>query len=79
MFAKWIETALHRAGMTQAELGRRLSARLRDLDNQPRSIDRAAVNKLTKGRRFLMADELLAIAEITGQPLPWTGPDQRRR
>jgi transcriptional regulator with XRE-family HTH domain len=65
MFADWIQQALKNAGITQAELGRRMSEKVR------RTIDRAAVNKLTKNQRALMADELLAISEITQTPLPW--------
>lgn len=64
MFAKWVAQSLeHAGGMSQAELSRRLTERLR------RKIDSAAVNKITKGTRRLAADELLAIAEITNYPL----------
>ncbi len=64
--SKWLILALKHAGdLPQAELARRLTERL------GRSIDRAAVNKMTKpGGRGIAADELLAIAEITGYPAP---------
>ncbi|WP_052026844.1 S24 family peptidase [Rhodovulum sp. PH10] len=56
----WIQAALLHKGMSQAELARQLSERL------GRAIDRAAVNKLAKGRRRLMLDEMVAISQITG-------------
>jgi len=62
--AQWVTEALASADITQAELSRQLSNRL------GRSVDRAAVNKLTKGQRELSAGEMLAISEITGYPLP---------
>jgi hypothetical protein len=63
MFAKWTAEAVTFAGISQAELGRRLTERLR------RGIDSAAVNKIIKGDRALAADEMLAIAEITNYPV----------
>jgi hypothetical protein len=50
--------------MGQAELARRMT------DKLGRSIDRAAVNKMTKGTRDVSADEMLAVMQITGAPLP---------
>jgi SOS-response transcriptional repressor LexA len=65
MLKTWIIQALQHAGkMTQAELARRMTAAL------GRSIDRAAVNKMTKGTRDISAQELVVIAEITGYPPP---------
>jgi transcriptional regulator with XRE-family HTH domain len=65
MFADWIRQALKNSGITQSELSRRLSAKVH------REVNRSAVNKLTKDQRTLTADELLAISEITGTPVPW--------
>lgn len=70
--AKWVSEALKFAGLSQAELSRRLSKELR------RDIDRAAVNKMMliplKGkerkRRRVRADEMVAIEKITGFPAP---------
>ncbi len=71
MLAIWVREALKHANMSGAELSRRLSERLN------RSVDRAAVQKMqmteatgkTKPRQ-ISADELFAIAEITGYPVP---------
>jgi SOS-response transcriptional repressor LexA len=63
LLAQWVRTAAERAG-GQAKLARALSAELR------RSIDRAAVNKMTLGMRDISADELLAIEHITEMPIP---------
>jgi SOS-response transcriptional repressor LexA len=69
--AKWLSDALKQSGISQAELARQLSRQL------GRDIDRAAVNKMCivleksgQKRRRIAADELLAIAEITGVPAP---------
>lgn len=50
--------------MSQAELSRRLTAEL------GRSIDRAAVNKMTTGRRGIDGEEVLAIERILDHPAP---------
>lgn len=71
MFSLWVKDALSHARMSGAELSRLLSARL------GRSIDRAAVSKMqltaatakTKPRA-VAADEMMAISDITGFPLP---------
>jgi transcriptional regulator with XRE-family HTH domain len=63
MFSDWVARAIAHGKMTQAELARRLTARL------GRQVDSAAVNKIVKGTRALAADELLAIAELTGHPV----------
>lgn len=72
--AKWVREALGNASMSQADLARELTRRLR------RSIDRAAVNKMMilrpkRGQktRGIKADEMLAIEEITGFPAPVDG------
>lgn len=57
--ADWLQKALKFSDMSQAELARRLSERL------GKSVDRAAINKLAKGGRRLMLDEMLAISKIT--------------
>lgn len=64
MLDQWVKEAMGHAGITGAELSRRLSIALK------RSVDRAAVSKMTKGQRAVSADELLAIAEITGHKPP---------
>lgn len=64
MFSDWLTSALKISRISQAELSRQLSARL------GRSIDKAAVNKMTKGLRRISADELLAIEAITGVSSP---------
>ncbi|MEW6438480.1 MAG: XRE family transcriptional regulator [Pseudomonadota bacterium] len=62
---QWVRKALQHSGMKQAELARRMT------DLLGRSIDRAAVNKMTiPGGRNLAADEMIAIGKITDFPLP---------
>jgi phage repressor protein C with HTH and peptisase S24 domain len=61
---KWLVKALQHGGVTQADLARELTTRL------GRSIDRAAVNKMTKNLRLITADELLIASEVTGYPAP---------
>lgn len=60
MLAKWLKSNLDSSTHTQSSLARELTARL------GRSIDRAAVNKMTTGGRRISADELIAITEILG-------------
>jgi SOS-response transcriptional repressor LexA len=62
--SQWVEAAIDRSGISQAELSRRLSEELH------REIDRAAVNKMVKGTRNVLADEMLAIESITSVPVP---------
>lgn len=62
--AKWFRDALASREMKQAEMSRRLTAELK------RSIDRAAVQKITTGVRNLSADEMVATSKITGYPMP---------
>lgn len=64
MLDVWVKSAIEFGDISQAELSRRLTAKL------GRSIDRAAVNKLLNGRRALAADEMIATAEMTGYPIP---------
>lgn len=71
MLAPWVKAALEHADMSGAELARHLTEQL------GRSIDRAAVQKMqmvegtskTKPRA-VAADEMIAISQITGYPLP---------
>jgi SOS-response transcriptional repressor LexA len=67
MLADWLRNVLRDKQISQVELARRLTEAL------GRTIDKAAVNKMTvpgkKGRK-IAADELLAILEITGAPPP---------
>lgn len=69
MLETWIKEALAHASMPQAELARRLTTRLK------RSIDRAAVQKMTIGKRAIAGDEMIAIEEITGYPAPLENAD----
>lgn len=71
MLGDWVRDALQHANMSGAELARRLT------DALGRSIDRAAVSKMQITRatektkpRAIAADEMIAISEITGFPLP---------
>lgn len=64
MLNQWLEGALKRGGISQAELARQLTRSL------GRSIDRAAVNKMLSGDRKIDANEMLMIAELTGEPPP---------
>ncbi|WP_081494571.1 S24 family peptidase [Bradyrhizobium yuanmingense] len=65
---QWVAAAIARAkgtdAGTQAGLARKLTVTLR------REIDRAAVNKMVNGGRAIYADEMLAIEELTGLPVP---------
>lgn len=56
---EWIQSALKQAGISQAELARRLTSLL------GRSIDRAAVNKIIHNKRTITADEWVSIARLT--------------
>jgi hypothetical protein len=63
MFADWVKAAVRTCDLPQREVASLLTARLR------RKIDTAAVNKMMSGKRAVAADEMLALAEITGYPL----------
>lgn len=71
MLAKWLRDAMDSAGISGTDLAREMSQRL------GRSIDRAAIHKMrmlepsdrVKPRK-IAADEMFAISEITGFPLP---------
>lgn len=64
MLSEWLRAALKETDIKQAELARQLTSRL------GRSIDRAAVNKMTTGERNILGDELLEIERITGFSAP---------
>lgn len=64
MLDRWTREALDFSGISQAEMARIISEKVR------REIDRAAVNKMTKGTRQVAADEMLAISEATKFPIP---------
>jgi SOS-response transcriptional repressor LexA len=64
MLKSWLRDALKKTGISQAELSRKLTARL------GRSIDHAAVNKMVSGKRKIAGDELMVIAELTGVKPP---------
>lgn len=67
MLSEWLQLSLKGARISQTELARRLTLAL------GRSIDRAAVNKMTKNKRKIAADELLAIEGIIGMQAPREG------
>lgn len=69
MLQEWVTDALKHSKLSQAELARRLTAHLH------RAIDRAAVNKMTLGKRAVAGDEMIAIEEITGFPAPLENAD----
>lgn len=58
MLNVWLRNLLKEKKVSQAELARRLTVAL------GRSIDRAAVNKMTTGDRKIAADEMLAITKL---------------
>jgi SOS-response transcriptional repressor LexA len=64
---RWLKEALKFSGLSQSALAGHLTKKL------GRSIDRAAVNKMTKNSRDIKADEAFAISEITGYPMPDIG------
>jgi len=66
MLSEWLQQALEATGIKQAELSRRMTELL------GRSIDRAAVNKMTKNERAISGDEVAAIEQITGWEAPST-------
>lgn len=68
MLGKWLHAALAASDTSQSALSRELTERL------GRSIDRAAVNKMTKGTREISAAELIEILAITGATLPGDHP-----
>jgi phage repressor protein C with HTH and peptisase S24 domain len=71
MLSSWLQDALKTTGVSQADLARSLTLSLR------RSIDRAAVNKMTKGTRNIAADEMIEIVRFLGVSPPdqTLGPD----
>lgn len=71
MLNEWLKDALDQKKVTQAELARHLSAALN------RSIDRAAVNKMTNGQRKIAGDELMEISRFLGVPQPSGAPAVR--
>jgi phage repressor protein C with HTH and peptisase S24 domain len=64
MLSEWLQKALTDAGVSQSDLARYLTLTLK------RSIDRAAVNKMTKGTRNVAADEMLEISRFLNVPPP---------
>lgn len=70
MLSEWLREALDKAGKSQSDLSRVLTAQL------GRSIDRAAVNKMVKGSRDIAADELIEASRYLGAPMP--GGTKRR-
>jgi len=64
MLSEWLQEALKSSGVGQSAMSRHLTLSL------GRSIDRAAVNKMTKGTRAIAADELKVIERVTGHEAP---------
>lgn len=64
MLSEWLREAIEVKGISQADIARLLTERL------GRSIDRAAVNKMSKGTRAIAGDELIEIQKITGIAAP---------
>lgn len=64
MLNNWLREALKSAGMTQVALAQHLESMLRRPYYAP------TINNMISGFRKISADELLAIAEITGVPAP---------
>jgi hypothetical protein len=64
MLSEWLRAALDKSGVGQAELARHLTKAL------GRSVDRAAVNKMTMGKRKITADEMVEIARYLDAPQP---------
>lgn len=71
MLSEWLKTNLASSTYNQSSLARELTRRL------GRSIDRAALNKMTLGTRKISADELIAITEILGIGRPDEGAPRR--
>jgi phage repressor protein C with HTH and peptisase S24 domain len=67
MLNEWLKTTLQERRISQAELSRILTDRLK------RAIDRAAVNKMVSGKRAIAADELQEIEAIFGEAAPNPG------
>lgn len=64
MLEQWAKEAIDASGLSQAEISRRMTEAL------GRSLDRAAINKVFKGKRKLSADEMVELARIAGVDLP---------
>lgn len=64
MLSEWLRDAIEQSGSSQSAIARVLTARL------GRSIDRAAVNKMTRGTRAIAGDELIEIERLTGMSAP---------
>lgn len=64
MLSEWLREAIDASGKSQSAIARVLTERL------GRSIDRAAVNKMTTGGRAISGDELIEIERFTGMSAP---------
>lgn len=72
MYEEWLRKALKNGGLSQAELARKVAARM------GRAFDRSKINKAVNGTRALGAEELLIISELTKTPLPQAGNEVYR-
>lgn len=66
--AKWIKEARLAAGLSQEKLAEALISRL------GRRFDRSVVQKMEAENRRVKADEMVAVHQITGHPLPSSAP-----
>lgn len=62
--AQWVEDAAKHAGLKYAALGRLLNERLQ------KNFDRSMPSKMAGDKRQVTAEEMIAIAEVTGYALP---------
>lgn len=62
--SEWLQKAIETSGISQAKLARELS------DLLSTSIDRSTINKVVRGRRKLLANEMVGVHQITGYELP---------
>lgn len=70
MLHEWMTKAVEISGVTQTALSRLMTRKLK------RSISVSAINKMLSNARAISGDELLAIADITGFPLPFSSKNQ---
>ncbi len=61
---EWLIEALQSSGMSQSALADQLNSKV------VKAVDRSTINKMCLGKRAISAEELLAIADITGFPVP---------
>ena len=70
MMEAWAAAAIDRSGKTQAEVARRMAERLN------KAFPRQAMSAVVAGTRDLSGEELIALSEITGHPIPGGAPSR---